>query len=141
MGTPHAPRHGGAGINHRKSRNAWTKDRGLASAEVSVHLRGDDLRLDGANCLFRVHGAGGRWHLNSQPLPISDGEWNAEPVRFTLADDESLWHHSWPRSDLSKPLAQVLGSALSYGFSFTGFTAEVTGRLSMSQFEIALPTP
>jgi len=111
----------------------------LRNAEVSVYLRGDNLQLDGANCLFWVHGVGGRWHLNSQPLPISEGRWNSEPVQFTLTDNEKLWHHSWPRNDLTKPLSQVLGVSLSYGFSFIGFSSEVTGRLSMSQFEITLP--
>lgn len=111
----------------------------LRNAEVSVYLRGDNLRLDGAECLFWVHGAGGRWHLNSQPLTIADGEWGSEPVRFALPDDESLWHHSWPRDHNSQPLSQVLGAAYSYGFSFIGFSNLVTGRLSMSQFEIRLP--
>ena len=113
----------------------------LRNAEVSVYLRGDSLQLDGANCLFWVHGAGGRWHLNSQPLPISEGRWNSGPVQFALTDDEKLWRHSWPRNDLTKPLSQVLGASHSYGFSFIGFSSEVTGRLSMSQFEIALPQP
>lgn len=113
----------------------------LRNAEVSVCLRGDNLRMDGAKCLFWVHGAGGRWHLNSQPLAIADGQWRSKPVRFTLPDDESLWHHSWPRNHWSKPLPQILGAAHSYGFSFTGFSAEVTGRLSMSRFEITLPAP
>ena len=113
----------------------------LRNAEVSVYLRGDNLQLDGANCLFWVHGAGGRWHLNSQSRPISEGRWNSGPVQFALTDDEKLWHHSWPRNDLTKPLSQVLGASHSYGFSFIGFSSEVTGRLSMSQFEIALPQP
>lgn len=111
----------------------------LRNAEVSAYLRGDDLRLDGATCLFWVHGAGGRWHLDSQPLTIADAEWSGKPVRFVLPDDESLWHHSWPRNQESRPLSQVLGAAHSYGFSFTGFSSEVTGRLSMSQFAITLP--
>jgi hypothetical protein len=108
----------------------------LRGAEVSCCLRGDNLRLDGARCLFWVHGHGGRWHLNSQPLPIAEGRW-AEPLRFTLTDDEERWHHSWPRDPQhSKPLTAILGAALSYGFSFTGFSAEVTGRLSLARFEI-----
>jgi hypothetical protein len=113
----------------------------LRNATVSVYLRGDALRLDGATCLFWVHGAGGRWHLNSQPLSITDGAWGSEPVRFVLPDDESRWHHSWPRSHWSQPLRQVLGAVHSYGFSFIGFSSEVTGRLSLAQFEITLPRP
>lgn len=111
----------------------------LRDAEVSVYLRGDGLQLDGAQCFFWVHGAGGRWHLTSQPLPISEADWSPEPLRFALPNTESSWHHSWPRDHRSPPLAQILGATHSYGFSFTGFSSEVTGRLSMSQFEIALP--
>jgi hypothetical protein len=108
----------------------------LRDAELSVYLRGDGLRLDGATCLFWVHGAGGRWHLDSQPLPISEGAWSAEPLRVALPDDESRWHHSWPRKEWSQPLSAVLGAAHSYGFSFIGFSSEVTGRLCLSQFAI-----
>jgi hypothetical protein len=108
----------------------------LRNAEVSCCLRGDQLRLDGAQCYFWVHGHGGRWHLNSQPLPIAEGSWEA-PRRFTLADDEKLWHHSWPRDPQhSRPLSAVLGAVVSYGFSFVGFSAEVTGRLSLGRFEV-----
>jgi hypothetical protein len=119
----------------------WTDDDpiDLRNATVSVYLRGDGLRLDGATCLFWVHGAGGRWHLNSQPLTITDGAWSAEPLRWLLPDDESRWHHSWPQSDWSRPLSQVLGAVHSYGFSFIGFSSEVTGRLSMGRFAIELP--
>jgi hypothetical protein len=109
----------------------------LRGATVSVYLRGDDLRLDGAQCLFWVHGAGGRWHLNSRPLAISEGQWAPEPLRFALTNDEALWHHSWPRNPrTSRPLADILQAAHSYGFSFVGFSSEVTGRLSMAQFTI-----
>ncbi|MAE60422.1 MAG: hypothetical protein CMJ49_03595 [Planctomycetaceae bacterium] len=114
----------------------------LRDAQVSVYLRGDDLRLDAARCLFWVHGAGGRWHLASQPLPISDGAWSADPLRFTLANDEALWHHSWPRDDQHpSSLNDILTRTISYGFSFVGFSSEVTGRLSMSQFEIESAAP
>jgi len=108
----------------------------LRNAEASVYLRGDNLQVDGVKCLFWVHGHGGRWHLDSQPLSISEGAWSSEPLRFSLTDDEASWHHSWPRDSHSKPLTDVLENALSYGFSFIGFSSEVTGRLSMSQFEI-----
>lgn len=111
----------------------------LRNAKVSVYLRGDNLRLDGAKCLFWIHGAGGRWHLNSQPLTIADAGWGSEPVRFVLQDDESLWHHSWSWNHKPQPLSPTLGAVHSYGFSFIGFSSEVTGRLCMSRFEITLP--
>lgn len=111
----------------------------LRDAEVSVYLRGDNLQLDGAQCFFWVHGVGGRWHLTSQPLAISDAAWSAAPLRFVLENDEQLWHHSWPRDpNTSRSLDCILGQAVSYGFSFVGFSSEVSGRLCMSQFEIKL---
>jgi hypothetical protein len=110
----------------------------LRNAEVSVYLRGDDLQLDGARCLFWVHGEGGRWHLDTQPLHISDGAWSNEPLRFTLPDDQSAWHHSWPRTpDSMKSFPKLIQSVHSYGFSFVGFSREVAGRLSMGSFSIA----
>lgn len=109
----------------------------LRGAEMSVYLRGDDLNLDGGKCLFWVHAGGTRWHMNSRPLTISEGEWTDAPQRITLENDESLWHMSWSGDpDNPTPLDQVLGQAHSYGFSFVDFTAEVTGRLSMSDFRI-----
>ena len=114
----------------------------LRNAEMSVYLRGDDLRLDEAQCQFWVHGQRGRWHLSGQPLAIPEGTWSAEPLCVCLADDEAQWHHSWPR-DPHRPwcLDDVLREVHSYGFSFIGFSSEVTGRLSMSQFQITLPRP
>ena len=111
----------------------------LRGAEVSVYLRGDQLRLDGARCLFWVHGHGTRWHCASQPLAIADGSWAAAPSRVSLRNDESLWHRSWT-IDPNAPvgLDRVLGDAESYGFSFVGFSSEVSGRLSMDEFEIQL---
>ena len=109
----------------------------LRGREVSVYLRGDNLRLDGASCYFWVNSPGTRWHYTAQPLTISEGIWASAPQHFTLHDDESLWHRSWaanPATALS--LTQMLGSALSYGFSFVGFTSEVSGRLCMAEFEI-----
>lgn len=109
----------------------------LRKAEVSVYLRSESLMLDGAQCFFWVHGIGGRWHLNSHPLPVAEEEWSSEPLRFRLPDDEAQWHHSWPRDDKhSMSLREVLGAAHSYGFSFVGFSSEVTGRLCMTQFKI-----
>ena len=111
----------------------------LRDAEVSVYLRGDNLRLDGAQCFFWIHGAGGRWHYTSHPLALSDTSWSSEPLRFRLQNDEPLWHHSWPRDPESRPLESILGRVHSYGFSFVGFSSEVSGRLCLGGFEIKLP--
>jgi hypothetical protein len=109
----------------------------LREAEVSVYLRGDGLQLHGARCYFWVLADGTRWHYTGHPLAISDGQWAAEPNRFTLHNDEALWHRSWagdPRNPW--PLDRVLGQVESYGFSFVGFAREVSGRLCMDEFEI-----
>lgn len=109
----------------------------LRQAEVSVYLRGDDLRLDGARCLFWAHGGGTRWHYSSQPLEISQGQWADRPNRFTLENDASRWHMSWSGTPANPaPLAAVLEGAQSYGFSFVGFSSEVTGRFCMAEFGI-----
>ncbi len=42
----------------------------LRECEVSVYLRGDDLRLYGAECYFWVHAPGVRWHFTGNPVPI-----------------------------------------------------------------------
>jgi hypothetical protein len=110
----------------------------LRGAEVSGFLRGDDLKLDGAKVCFWVHGDGGRWHLASRPLPVPEGRWPDKPFNVQLTVDESVWHHSWPRDpEKSRPLESILAAAHSYGFSFTGFSSEVTGRLSMCRFQIS----
>ena len=108
----------------------------LRRAEVSVYLRGDDLRLDGAQCFFWVVAPNTRWHYTAQPLSIGDGDWSGAN-RFALAVDEDQWHRSWS-ADPAKPtsLEQTLSEAVSYGFSFVGFSSEVTGKLSMSKFAI-----
>ena len=119
----------------------------LREAEVSVYLRGDDLQLYGAECYFWVHAPGTRWHYSGRPIAISNGCWAPEPARFTLANDESLWHRSYSSKEFwhrSYPpggpsLDAVLGEAWSYGFSFIGFAREVHGRLSMDEFQILLP--
>jgi hypothetical protein len=109
----------------------------LRGAEVSVYLRGDDLQRHGASCYFWVIANGTRWHLTSQPLAISEGGWADEPNRFTLHSDEARWHRSWAGNPQQPaPLDQVLSHVESYGFSFTGFAREVSGRLSMDEFEI-----
>ena len=110
----------------------------LRGREVSVHLRGDDLELDGAKSFFWVQSGATRWHYNSRPLAISEGSWAAEPQRFVLHDDEARWHRSWTSATAKPtPLTQLLGSAQSYGFSFVGFTNEVRGRFSMAEFSIS----
>ena len=107
----------------------------LRGARVSVHLRGDDLDLKGAQCFFWVHSGGTRWHYTGRPLKIHQGEWGP-PEHFVLVNDESLWHRSWAPSQT--PLDEMLKNSASYGFSFVGFSEEVTGRLSMDQFELHL---
>lgn len=123
---------------------SWAKEDpvDLRNAAVSVYLRGDNLQMNGAQCLFWVHGVGGRWHLNSRPLAISEGRWSCEPLRFSLPKDEALWHHSWPRDpSRSRTVEEILQATHSYGFSFVGFSSEVSGRLCMSQFRIKLANP
>jgi hypothetical protein len=112
----------------------------LRGTQVSVYLRGDGLRLDGARCCFWAHAENTRWHCTGQPLAIADSRWADAPDRLTLEADERAWHCSWsldPRRPA--PLARVLGQAQSYGFSFTGFSSEVSGRLSMDEFGICRP--
>ena len=109
----------------------------LRDAEVSVYLRGDDLRLDGAQCFFWIHGGHTRWHCTGHPLAIGEGGWPAEPSCFALPGDEGGWHCSWSMDpDHPAPLGQLLQQAESYGFSFAGFSSEVTGRLSLDEFEL-----
>jgi hypothetical protein len=116
---------------------------------LSVYLRGDDLRLYGAECYFWVHAPGVRWHFSGRPIPIADGHWAPQPSRLLLENDESLWHRSysseeyWRRSypQGGPRLDSVLGEAHSYGFSFVGFDREVQGRLSMDEFEIRPGSP
>jgi hypothetical protein len=120
---------------------SWTNDGpvDLRGAEVSVYLRGDNLNVYGADCLFWVHSNGTRWHFNSNPLEISDGRWADEPLRFTLKNDESLWHMSWTgRAEGPASLDTLLKGAVSYGFSFVNISDEVRGRLSMDELEIKL---
>ena len=107
----------------------------MRQSAVAVHLRADRLRLDGAQCFFWVHAASTRWHYTAHPLALAEGVWTAN--RLALAADENQWHRSWS-ADPGHPVAleQVLSRAESYGFSFVGFSSEVTGRLSMSQFSI-----
>ena len=112
----------------------------LRGAEVSVYLRGDDLRLDGAQCFFWIHGGHTRWHCIGHPLAIEEGGWPSEPSCFALPSGEGGWHCSWSMDpDHPAPLGQLLQQAESYGFSFAGFSGEVTGRLCLDEFEIRRP--
>jgi hypothetical protein len=110
----------------------------LRGREISLYLRGDKLELDGADCHFWVRAVDTRWHFNSRCLAIGRNRWGRNPERFRLESDESRWHRSWtndPATALS--LDQTLRRARSYGFSFVGFSAEVTGRLSLADFRIS----
>jgi len=75
------------------------------------------------------------------PLKVSDGQWG-ERQTFVLKNDETLWHRSWSgRPQNPGSLDQVL-TGDSYGFSFVGFSEEVTGKFSMDEFQIRLqPQP
>jgi len=109
----------------------------LRDARVSVYLRGDGLQLLGAQCYFWVVSSGGRCHLTSCPLTISDGAWAKEPNVFTLRNDESLWHRSWSADPANTPaLDDLLANARSYGFSLVGFGQEPRGKFCMDEFEI-----
>lgn len=108
----------------------------LRDAELSVYLRGNDLQLHGAECYFWIQG-GTRWHYKSHPLVISNGQWASEPNRLILRNDESLWYWSWAGlPPKPRPLDYALSQVGSYGFAFVGFSREVSGRLSMDEFEI-----
>ena len=112
----------------------------LRECGLAVSLRGYDLNLDGAQCSFWVHAGETRWHYVSQPLRIAAGSWPSEPQRLVLRADETLWHRSWTQSEATAlNLAQTLQTARSYGFSFTGFSSEVTGRLALGAFTITPP--
>ncbi|MBX3011041.1 MAG: hypothetical protein KF832_06015 [Caldilineaceae bacterium] len=112
----------------------------LRGCEVSFYLRGDGLRLDGALCYFWVVGPGTRWHYTAQPLTITEGAWSAAPQQIVLQDDEAYWHRSWAANPATAPsLSATLGNTVSYGFSFVGFSSEVSGRFSLAEFAIGRP--
>lgn len=111
----------------------------LRDADLSVHLRGDNLDLKGGECLFWVlnNRVGTRWHLKSKPLRIEDGKWGKQVV--VLKNDPAAWHRSWSRyPDKTGTLEDVLGAADSYGFSFVGFKEEATGKFAMDELEFKL---
>jgi hypothetical protein len=112
----------------------------LRNTELSVYLRGDELKLWEAKVCFWVMTAATRWHYTSHPLTVSEGRWATEPNRFVLKNDEALWHMSWTgRKEGPTPLDKVLAGAISYGFSFTGFILGISGKLSMDEFVISKP--
>ena len=115
----------------------------LRGATVSVYLRGDGLKLKGANVYFWAlnNARGARYHYTSVPLQITRGEWGQQ-LSFALSNNESLWNNSWqryPNNPVS--LNDVLGVCDSYGFSFVGFSDEVTGKFSMDELTITIPEP
>lgn len=110
----------------------------LRSAKLRVHLRGDGLDLKGAKCYFWAldNQLGTRWHYIGSPLAVAQGNWD-KPLRLVLRNDEKLWHRTWARKPESPAsLDQVLGGCDSYGFSFLGFSSEVTGKFSLDELEI-----
>ena len=113
----------------------------LREAEVSLYLRGDNLELDGAECYFWAVGEAecGRFHLNSNPLHISNGVWADQPNSFKLINDHSKWHRSWSK-DVNNPpsLDYLLSRCISYGISFVGFRNEPKGCLSMDELTVKL---
>ena len=122
-------------ISYRNWMNLDAVD--LRDAELSVYLRGDDLKLWQAKTFFWVLDGRTRWHLTSQPLTVTEGRWAGEPNRVVLKNDPSLWHMSWTGlPNGPAPLDEVLGHTTSYGFAFVGFVLGITGRLCMDGFEI-----
>ena len=115
----------------------WVKGKALdlRGAELSVHLRGDKLDLKGAKSLFWAFNQrrGTRWHFKGHPFKVAEGGWGDKQTA-ALKNDESLWHRSWSRHpDKPATLDQVLGECDSYGFSFVGFSGEVTGKFAMDE--------
>lgn len=120
----------------------WVKGKALdlREARMSLHLRGDKLDLKGGKCLFWAlnNAKGTRWHYAKEPLKITEGKWG-EKQTVVLSNDEKLWHRSWSRNpDKPASLDEVLGVCDSYGFSFIGFSEEVTGKFSMDELVIEL---
>ena len=113
----------------------------LRDANISVYIRSDNLKLNGAKCYFWAVGKkeSGRFHLKSNPLDISAGCWADSPNSFTLVNDESLWHRSWSKNKSHPPsLDNLLSNCISYGISLVGFDNEPTGRLSIDELIVTL---
>jgi hypothetical protein len=111
----------------------------ILDAEVSLYLRGDDLKLHGAKAYFWVAGGGATWHLESQPLEIGDGEWPSEPNRFTLEADESLWHRTWTSDPARvRGIEAALTECSQITVQLSGFTSLPAGKIAMDELEIKL---
>ena len=67
---------------------------------------------------------------------MNAGEWGKRQT-VVLKKDKKLWHESWSRKpDKPASLDKVLRECDSYGVSFVGFSAEVTGKLAMDELVI-----
>lgn len=109
----------------------------LRNAEVSFQIRSTGLNLKGASGYFWISHDDSRWQYIRVPLDIPADRWS-EPQVLTLEDDERFWQNTWRRSNVSSPnnLSDALTTAFSYGFSFIGFSEEVTGRFEIDNFSI-----
>ena len=139
--TPEVPHSILAFIYYRKWNNDGPID--IRNAPLSVYLRGDNLDMKGGACYFWAlnNRVMTRWHFNSAPLAIHDGDWADAPARVILQNNEEVWNRSWSiDSDHPGSLDEVLGECDSFGFSFLGFQSEVTGRICMDELEIGQQT-
>jgi hypothetical protein len=110
----------------------------VRNARLSVHLRGDNLNLKGSRVYFWiVTPQGYRWHFYGQPIAVSADCWGP-PTELVLKNDPKLWHLSFHGNDPEPDLESCLKHVVSYGFAFVGFSAEVTGKLSLDEFRLEL---
>lgn len=108
----------------------------VRDAQLSVHLRGDNLNLKGGRVTFWiVTREGYRWHYYGHYLTVAADHWGSRET-FVLENDPSKWHLSFHGSDPIPDRDDCLSRVVSYGFAFINFTAEVTGKLSMDEFEL-----
>jgi len=122
----------------------WVKEKALdvRGAKLSLYLRGDELDLKRAKCLFWAFNRtrGTRYHYQGEPLKVTAGECGKRQT-IVLKNGMKLWHESWSRTpDKPASLDEVLRECDSYGVSFVGFSAEVTGKLAMDELVIE-PSP
>ena len=109
----------------------------LMDRKVSLYLRGDNLKLYGAECYFWVFTPYTRWHYIHEPLRIQNFRWDSTPDYIHLTNDESLWYNSWCEEGYRrKTIEFALRMVTSYGISFRGYSQEVKGMLSMDEFKI-----
>ncbi len=110
----------------------------LRDATVQFYLRGDELNLSNAKCYFWVTTIFPvtRWHYIHHPIEISNGKWG-DLMTLNLSNSSTQWHQSFSTDPSNAhSLNQTLRVCISYGFSFVGFQQKVTGKLSMSDFNI-----